>query len=328
MRNITAEISKQLGEAAKRPTGSCFFVYLTEDDLCDPDKNGIIFDLVAGKHYFLIEKTNGNNISYYYASPGTDTRVATVNLGNLRPSKKAIFYFSWSPDEINLSVTLDNNSRKALSAKGEVSKKKYQITEDGDVVQIGDENVEVLSIRINTGNKQLVKPTAINAWNETKKAIDVLITGKSTEGYLFEVVKSNLSIVMLVTGFEAYTKGRFSELESEGIKPNIELVKKKLDNGTISFQDFNGDCKKAYKFGYNIKFSELVSSEELKKLKRLFKFRSRIVHASPFLYAINEFDIPKEKPIFSTNIVNESIVLFDKFINNLHELTLKLKRED
>jgi hypothetical protein len=60
----------------------------------------------------------------------------------------------------------------------------------------------------------------------------------------------------------------------------------------------------------------------------LFDFRSRIVHVSPLLGMVNEFNVPSEEPLFSTNIVSDALELFDKFLTNLQEATLKLKRVD
>lgn len=69
-----------------------------------------------------------------------------------------------------------------------------------------------------------MQPTAIDSWKETVKAIEILGTGKSDQGYMFETTVTNLSLAILVTGFEAFTKKRFLEIEQEGIKPNIDAI--------------------------------------------------------------------------------------------------------
>lgn len=326
MKNLPIEILRQLQGVARRPIGTFEFTYIAENNLFDPTvKGGIIFELSAGKHYFRLERTDNAEVLYYYSSPGTGTRVASVDLKKLKPSNKVFFAFTWSPDEINLHVGPKIEGGKLVGAKGTISKRRFQIGEDEQVVQIGDEGMEVLGARVNVGGKQMIKPTAISAWAETKKAIEILFKGESKEGYIFETVKANLSIVMMVTGFEAYCKTRFQEIEGEGVQPNHEKIDEKLKRKKENFQDFDDYCKEIYKYGYNIRFSELITSQEFATLKRLFDFRSRIVHASPLITMVNEFEVPKEKPIFSTKVVDESLELFDRFINKLHSETLTLK---
>lgn len=337
MKNLPKEVLQQLQKAAKRPRGTFEFTYTTETNLFDPTvKGGIIFELAAGKHYFRLERSDNAEVLYYYSSLGTGTRVASVDLKKMKTSNKVFFAFTWSPEEINLYVAPKIDGGELVTAKGAISKRKFQVGEDGHVVQIGDEGMEVMGTRVNIGGKQVIKPTAISAWTETKKAIEILLKGESKEGYIFETVKANLSIVMMVTGFETYCKTRFLEVEEEGvavdyqeIKEKIKLTKEEiLRPQTNYFQQFNGSCKKIYKLGIGIKFGELVGSQGINMLKRLFKFRGRIVHVSPLLTMINEFEVPKEKPIFSANIVKEALDLFDKFINELHKVTLKLRRKD
>lgn len=330
MKNLPPEIVKQITDAMKRPEGTVTFVYTFNDDLFDASiPGGKIFEVVSGKHYFLLERTNRLIVKFFYSSPGTGTRVATIDLNTIVPSKKIFFCFVWSPKEIRLGIApKDIEGGPLVMVEGVSSQKKFQVGEDGQVVQIGDDGIEVMGARVNVEGKQMIKPTAINAWNETKKAVEILLTGESKEGYLFETVKVNLSIVMMVTGFEAYCKTRYQEIENEGISPDKELVKEKLEKRKENFQDFDGYCKDVFKFGYDIKFFELITSSEFNSLKQLFAFRSRIVHASPMISIVNELEVPTEEPIFSTNIINDSLVLFDKFLNALHEATLKLRKED
>lgn len=57
--------------------------------------------------------------------------------------------------------------------------------------------------------------TAIQIWEDTIKSIEYLLKGTSKSGYIFENICANLSIVILITGFESYCKCRFMELEEE-----------------------------------------------------------------------------------------------------------------
>jgi hypothetical protein len=329
MKNLSPEILEQIREAIKRPEGTVEFTYIFEEDLFSPNiPGGIIFHLVSGGHYFRLERTDNLEVSFYHSSPGTGTRVATIDLRKLKPSSKVFFAFTWSPKEIQLYVGPKIDGGELVSAIGVPSEIGYRVGEDGSVSQVGSPGVQVMGTRINVEGKQMVKPTAIDAWKETKKAIEILLTGESKEGYIFEVVKSNLSIVMMVTGFEAYCKTRFDEIEKEGVQADHEKIAHKLKETKENYQDFDGYCKDVYKYGFGILFSNLVKMNEFSRLKQLFSFRSRIVHASPLITMVNEFKVPAEEPLFSSNIVKDALDLFDKFISNLHKATLKLKRKD
>lgn len=338
MEKLSPEILKQIREAMKGPEGTAAFTYTFNDDLFDIEiPGGKIFEIVSGKHYFLVERTNNLEVKFYYSSPGTGTRVAMINLNSVIPSKKVFFCFVWSPKEIRLSIgPKDVEKTELVNATGVDSNKRFQVGEDGQVVQIGDENLEIIGQRINVGGKQVIKPTAIEAWREINKAVEILLSGESKEGFIFETVRTNLIIVIMVTGFEAYCKTRLQEIEEEGINPDFEKISKKLYLSKEEifkpqanyFQNIEGSCREIYSYGVGIKFSILLDSNDSYKLKQLFKFRHRIVHVSPLLTQVNEFQVPKEAPIFSAKIVNESLGLFNEFINNLHKETLKLRKKD
>lgn len=304
------------------------FEYIPDNDLFDPKiPGGIIFHITSGNHYFKLERTNSAELKYYHASPGTGTRVATIDLKPLPKCEQVFIAFSWAPEGIKLHIGPKIEGAELVSANGILSDTTFKVDKEGSIVQIGGPGVKVIGARVNIDGKQMVKPTAIEAWNETKKAIEILLTGESKEGYIFEAVKSNLCIVMMVTGFEAYCETRYQEIEDEGCTPDIERVQKKLSKRKENFQDFNGYCKEIYKYGYGIKFAELVNSNEYNELVQIFKFRNRIVHASPMLTMVNEFEVPKKEPIFSTNITNHALSLFDKFVNALHIASLRLRND-
>lgn len=329
MQNLPPEILEQIREAIRRSEGTFTFTLAPENDLFSPQvPGGIIFDMVSGGHYFRLERTDNLEICFYHSSPGTGTRVATVDLRKLKPSSKVFFAFSWTPQEIQLHVGPKIEGGELASAVGIPSEIGFRVGEDGKVLKVGSPGILVMGTRLNIGGKQMVKPTAIDAWRETIKAIEILLTGESKEGYMFEVVKANLSIVMMVTGFEAYCKTRFAEIEKEGVQPDRKRIAQKLNKKKENFQDFDGYCKDVFKYAYGIMFGDLVKMNEYGRLKQLFDFRSRIVHASPLLSMVNELNVPSEEPLFSTTIVADALKLFDKFLTNLHEATLKLKRID
>jgi hypothetical protein len=263
MKNLSPQVLEQIREAIKRPEGTVEFTYTFEKDLFSPNiPGGIIFHLVSGGHYFRLERTDNVEIAFYHSSPGTGTRVAIVDLKEMKPSNKVFIAFSWSPQEIQLHVGPKIEGGALISAVGIPTETGYRVGKDGSVVQVGSPGVQIMGTRFNVGGKQIVKPTAIDAWKETKKAIEILLTGESKEGYIFETVKANLSIVMMVTGFEAYCKTRFEEIEQEGVQANHERIDQKLNRRKENFQDFDGYCKDVYKYGFGIMFGNLVKTNE------------------------------------------------------------------
>lgn len=351
MFNLSNDVLKQLQDAICRPEGTIEFTYLSENLFNSNDLSEVIFEVIAGNHYFKIEK-NLMNLIFYHFSPGTDTRVAIIDLRKVKYAPKIYICFTWTPQEINAYVGPYIEGGEIIKAVGEISSTKFRITKNGDIVQIGDSGIEIGYYSLFVGGKPTLKPTAIDTWKNTVEAIKVLQKGSSDDGYIFETIISNLSIVTLVTGFEVYCKTRFIELEQEGIKPNIEAlvtscfskeeIEKQLsenlrdkaanENKTfleiiaeekINFQNYK-ENKKAYNKAYNIKFSEIgITSEELSFLQKIIRFRHRIIHVSPFIGMLNQPEVPPEEPIFSSKeLVRRAMECFDKFINNLHQATL------
>lgn len=285
--------------------------------------------------------------------------MATIDLNAVIPSKKVFFYFVWSPNETRLSIgPKDVEGGKLVTSEGEISQKKFQIGEDGKVVQVGDEGVEVMALSVYENGKQTLKPSALDNWKNSIFSVEKLINGTSIEGYIFESIVANQALSILITGFETYSKARFRELEQEGIKPELEelvaklfslkkqeaikaavvkdnlvlieyLVNGKKGKGLINFQDY-ALCKKVFKITYDIDFDELnIASKDVSKIKKVFNFRHKIIHVSPLSGMLNQDEVPSEDPIFSNKkFVVGTLAIFDDFIKKLHATTLRLKRND
>ncbi|HEY0757384.1 MAG TPA: hypothetical protein VGD98_25755 [Ktedonobacteraceae bacterium] len=186
MENLSPELLDQIREVVKRPEGTVEFTFIFEQDLFSPNMPGtVIFHLVSGSHYFRLERTDNLEVAFYHSSPGTGTRVAIVDLRKLKPSNTVFFAFSWSPQEIQLHVGPKIAGGELVSAVGILSEVGFRVGADGSVFQVGDRDVQIMGVRFNMEGKQIVKPTAIDAWRETKKAIEMLLTGESKEGYIF-----------------------------------------------------------------------------------------------------------------------------------------------
>ena len=284
MLNLPPQILEQIRQAIKRPVGTFEFTVSLDRSFFNPQirQSWILWEIVSGAHIFRLERTNNFGLQYYYSSPGAGTRVAVIQLSEISYSEKTFFAFTWSPKEINVYVGPKIERSKLVSARGIRSIKQLRVGEDGKIFEIGDQGMKIMGIRVRENGKLILQSTALEAWEETKETIKILHTGNSIEGYIFDILIANLTLPLMVTGFEVYTKRRFSELEKEGITPNFGKIKEKMradksyesDEGvveTINFQDFKNECKEVYFYGFGIKFRELgMRNEDLEKLENLF----------------------------------------------------------
>lgn len=359
MKNIPPEKLREIQEAMQCPEGTLFFSYFS-DDLFNTDKRGgRIWELFAGQHFFLIERTDDLLLRFYHSSPGTGTRVAVIDLRQMSPCNPIGITITWVPTEINLYAGPLKISGGLQSSVGIASKKGFRIGRDQAVYQVGDEGVEVMGISVYQGQMPVLLPTALEAWKATIQAVEVLATGTSTEGYIFEVVSTNLTLSILVTEFEAYCKTRFLELEGEGIRPDVGSLLKAIiprreleagieqilnaeaadigktvltlvvEQSRINFQNYL-DCKRAYNRAYGIKFGEIgLDSNLLDRIQRLIKYRHRIIHVSPLIGMLNQPEVPQEEPVFpKRELAREAVSLFSRFVDTLHAATLMLRRVD
>jgi hypothetical protein len=357
MKNIPAAKLAEMQEAMRRPEGTLFFKFSSSDLFNRESKGGKIWEMSAGEQFFLVERTDALTLQFYHSSPGTGTRVATIDLNKLPQSETIGITITWAPAEITLYAGPIGHPSQVQSSKGSESKKAFRVGKDRAVYQVGDEGVDVMGVSIYHGDKAILLPTGLEAWRNTIQAVKVLGTGSSAEGFIFEVVCTNLTLSILVTGFEAYAKTRFLELEGEGIKPDLSalvqvtiprrereggyeqiLQSEANDEGKsvlsviaqrINFQNFQ-ECKRAYNKAYGIKFGEIgLDSGSLDSLQRFIRYRHRIVHVSPLIGMLNQSDVPKEEPVFSKReLSQEAVTVFTRFVDKLHEATLKLKRID
>jgi len=360
MRNIPPNIVEQIREAIRRPEGTVSFEY-SSDVLFDPKvPGGILFEIASGAHLFRVERDAELRLSFYHASPGTNTRVATIDLKNVESSSTVFLAFSWTPTEINFHVGPRIANGQLVFAKGIPSPRQFRVGKDGSIFQVGDVGVKVMGISVYQNGKPTLQPTALDAWKSTVQAIRLVMGGSSDEGYIFDVVVTNITLSILVTGFEAYCKTRFLEIEQEGIKPNVDalfssklftrkerdagypdviaseaevdhisVLQKIIEKRKIKFQNFKY-CRTAYNKAYGIKFSEIgVPPNDLQLLQSVIRYRHQIVHVSPLLGVLNQSEVPPEEPVFSNReFGNDALKCFDTFIAKLHGATLHLRRLD
>ncbi|MBF0463646.1 MAG: hypothetical protein HQK88_01315 [Nitrospirae bacterium] len=300
-------------ENLKRPVG-ILQLEINSEDIFDRSKiSFILFSRVEGKFYYRLERDELLNICFYHSSPGTDTRVSSVNIEPLTGNDKINCTISWHPDSISLKIE-GQNPKLLKQSTGIISDKKFRVDTDGNLVQIGDVGVRTMNVNIVENRKRTLQPTAIDAWNNTIEGINILISGESNNpetAHIYDVVNTNFIIVMLVTGFETYCKKRFIELEEEGIIVSIDklfyefisnrerdngaverikteasakgisLLKKLIEENRIDFQNYER-CKDAYNKGYNIVFGKSLNLKNtlLEQIQTNIKYRHKIVHVS------------------------------------------------
>lgn len=157
-----------------------------------------------------------------------------------------------------------------------------------------------------------LSPFAFECWENSTNYIEILLTGESEYGYLFESALCNLLLVSFVTGFETYLKTRFIELYQEGLTLDIEALVKHFSkrdeiendaeqltsddalinyiNKKINFQNFKninkayGSCHVVntivYELGDNILLNKKdlwfthYPQEHIQKIKHLFGLSS------------------------------------------------------
>lgn len=352
------ESQPDLTQEMCRPEGAIEFVYTSPEAFGLTDTTGVIFHVVAGGHLFHIDRTNDRMLRFFHFSPGTGTRVATISLEGLPDFDKAWLFLGWSPAQTVFSCGPLIPDAKLLSANGEYSSTQLRNSTDGEEYQVGDNNVKVFGLRIKHGKDLVLTSTAIETWNDTLWAIEVLKSGKSDNENMFVVLQSNITINMLVTGLETYTKKRLLEIRTEGIEANWQNVfvqftskaereSKLMDEiyrmasesnisplelfiqkGKINFQSYD-HIKRAYKAAYDIKIGEIgIASSVLETIQQVIRYRHRITHVSPLLSILNEDNVPPEAPIFASKVVENATNCFRDFVQALHNATLTLRNPE
>ena len=226
------------------------------------------------------------------------------------------------------------------------------------VFQSGNEGLQLMGVRVQRGGKVVLAPTALEVWQRTLQAAELLWTGKSDQGCAFEVLQSPSSLSMLVTGLENYAKTRLREIETEGIAPDAsalfaafssraeresdrlaELQTEAagagrsvfavvVDTIPVNFQNFD-DLKRAFRASYGIKFGEIgVDLEVVAELRRLIGYRHRVVHVSPLLAFLNQDKVPPEEPVFANRAFSKRAgTVFRSVVDELHKASMAIRSQ-
>jgi hypothetical protein len=357
---LPPDIKAQLVDGICRPVGSATFDYYSRSAFKKKSNCGVLEQIISKGHIFRIERTENNQICFIHSSPGTGTRLAEIGLDSLPDFEHAFLAFTWSPKEVTFYMQPRIDNSNMLMAKGIPCDYELRVGKNGDVYKVGSKGIDVMGLRITKGGKEVLSPTAIESWNNMLAGIDILLTGKSDQGFIYEVVVTCLIISILVTGMEAYMKKRFIEIESEGISPNEkkllnsfssrkercfglfrEIRKESFDKNIslievfvlkrrINFQNYQ-NIKKAFKSTYGISFGKIFpNSYILEDIQQFIKCRHKIIHTSPIQHGILYFDKKQNNlPVFANKETRKkALQCFKVFIEVIHNATLCLQRID
>ena len=320
---------EQISKAICRPEGTAEFEFQSADAFKESAEAGVLIEVPAGGHYFRLERTAQRALRFYHSSLGAGTRVAEISLAGLPDFEQAYLGLTWTPAATCFYLGPRIPDGSLLLAAGEPSDIQFRVGRDNSVFQIGGAGVEAVVTRVRRAGQLVLVPTAIETWRSTIKAIEVLSTGESDQGFMFEVVQANATLSILVTGLESYAKTRFLELETEGIAADwtqtyaafasraerdsdwpkeladqaradgVSILDAFVSCGRINFQSFD-HLKRAYKAAYGIRVGELaLGAQTLSQLRQFIRHRHRVVHVSWLLTMLNEENAPPEEPVFA-----------------------------
>lgn len=342
--------------AMRRPEGTFSFQYSSADAFRDNHQSGVILEIPSRGQYFRLDRTEDRTLRFFHSSPGTGTRVASISLDGLPDFEKAYLAFTWSPEETHFYCGPHGIHSELLHGVGAPSPISFRVGEDGSVFQLGDTGVQVMGARVRRARALVLAPTAIEVWNNTIQAIEILWSGKSEQGFLFEVLQATQSLSMLVTGLESYAKTRLLEIEKEGVEPAFSALFKAFSSKAVresdhltELQTIAGDTgqsifsvvledlhinlqnvdnlKTVFKASYGIRIGEIgLDSDTISKLRALIRYRHRIIHVSPLLGMLNESEVPPDEPVFANREFSERATkVFSAMVESLHGATTSLR---
>jgi len=327
----------------------------TKSNLFDKDIPLIkMLEIHKNQTMFILQRDNALNLKFIQSNPNYATKIAKVNIEDFSSTSKLFISFTWSEKGKNMIYIRDYEHGLRSSESYEAPNIKFRVGKDGAIYQIGDEGVKVAACKVVIGEQTVLEPTAKELFDFQLEKIKVIIENCKKGNFLFETTLSQRVIVMLITAFEAYARERFIELEKEGKSVNIEELyhcfipnrhreqfKDKIKEAafkdgmtelealiskrSINFQEWES-FKDAYNKGYGLKIGEIgISNDLLIDIQRTFKWRHKIIHSKDDQTIINKEDFPSKEPIFTNkDWAVKNLYTFQKFINALHQSTLKL----
>jgi hypothetical protein len=343
-----------LQTALKEPASEVGFRFTPSELFQGQPAGKRIWSQKAGNAYYQLDFGEPGSVHLYRSTPGTGTHLSAADITRLGNPQRILFSFNWSPTRLELRIQDDDDPELIATGEMQEPKKRFQVDKGGLVNEIG---AGVIRVETSIEGKPVLRATAIEAWTEIVRGVDLLLKARVKEGGAdFATLAPNLALTTLVTGWESYGKRRFSELPGEGVPPDddrlikaflskrerdagvAEELRRKMRTGTvaealaesgrISFQNYD-DFKRAFSKGYGLSFGRDLGlpSDVLRSVKSGIGYRHRITHVSPFLMVLNIDRVPPEEPVGGNHdFAYAQIEAFDRVIRALHERTLRLER--
>ncbi|MFH0883153.1 MAG: hypothetical protein V2A56_09210 [bacterium] len=313
-----------------------------------------IFFQIFDRPNVLRLKYNGRSIIYEFSnSILSATYRASIDIDAYVDCEEVIITLVWYKDGIVLYF--GRPGEKPINIKGQ--KVNYQIRgiDRNHIIQFGDEGVKSWDYSFETPGQVVIEPYALEKWENMKRAVQDILSYIEENDYHKEVLLSNMCLVMIVTGYEAYLRTRFIEMYYEKLiefdyenlfsvilsqrekenkydidiredaeNDNVSIVEKLIEKRKIEFQSWEL-TKRVYNKSYGIKFGGLgIDNSLLSKIKSCVEHRHKIIHVNPTVTVIGEFDGKVENIVFmKKHLLIDIMNQFDLFINKLHLKTIK-----
>lgn len=313
-----------------------------------------MLEVAKGKTVFILERDSNFNLRFIQSNPTYETKIAKVNVEDFREATKLFIGFTWSEKGNTIYVGEYRKGELRNAYSFEEPNIKFRVGKDRAIYQIGDEGIKVGFYRVKVGEEVVLEPIAKEIFDFQLEKIRILIENCKKGDFLFESTLAQQIIVMLTTAFEVYARTRFLELEEDGKHVNMEelytrFIPTKYRKGfrdeimeiankqrktelevfterrSVNFQDWDS-FKDAYNKGYGLKIGETgIANEILLEVQKFIKWRHKIIHLKGDQTMINSDEVPPSEPIFTNkDLVEKGANIFQQFISELHESTLKL----
>ena len=122
---LPKDLMEHLQEVMKRLEGTVYFKFHVGNVFTLPGRVRV-FDVTAGGHYFLLERDSEFRLSFFHASPGTGTRVATVDASQVAQAPVLECALSWSPRILTIEIGDEARPDETFKGLGEPSLRQFQ----------------------------------------------------------------------------------------------------------------------------------------------------------------------------------------------------------
>ena len=333
--------AREIQAAALLPEGS-MVLRLDAKHLYEQHGLVTVIEVPSGATLLRLIRDDSGRLAFTHVSPGTGTRVATLPLPPFAEGPPFLLTMTWSESSTDLYAGFVGG--EPAHASGTQSTARAHVSGE-EVYQVGDAGLEVMGYHVFANGELVLRESGLDAWNSTRRAIDIHMKGIADDGYIGEVISANLALVMIATGVETYCGRRFLELPSEGRTPDVQafaraMVPEKyfvaekfnsladvLESRHIDFGNFD-TSKKAFRAAYGVRFAHDLglTADTLAAVKRTLTFRQRIAHVSPLIGFLNQPSVPPEAPVFAGRaLVRQMLEATNAFIESLHAATLRLR---